>query len=83
MQSGCWLRLVCLPSVGYPEVRTSWYRNGMKLRRDLPGIDFTDSRRVLNIRNTSYEDSGGYQCRANNGIGVMRYSEMINVTIQG
>lgn len=63
-----------------------WYRNGVKIRQALAvmsGIDFAHKKRVLSIRNATYDDSGSYQCRANNGIGVTRSSRLVNVTVQG
>lgn len=50
---------------------------------EVPGIDFAPNARVLTIRNVTYDDSGSYQCRASNGVGVTRSSELLNITVQG
>ena len=78
------MRLECLPPGGYPEVRVSWYRNGVKLRQaDTLGIDFSHSKRILSITNATYEDSGAYQCRATNAVGTTGNSRLVPVRVRG
>lgn len=63
----------------------SWHRNGGKLdhAEEVSGIDFSPNKRVLIIRNVTYSDSGSYQCRATNDVGVTRSSKLVNITVQG
>jgi len=56
----------------------------MKLRQlALLRIDFSHSKRVLTIHNTTYEDSGLYECRAASDIGIVRSSEQVTVQVRG
>lgn len=78
------ITLQCYPPDGVPEVRVSWYKNQVKLRQiEDPGIVFTQSKRVMRVLNLSLNDSGVYHCRANNGLGIIRFSENKSVNVQG
>ena len=82
--SGCRLRLECHPPDGYPNnITVSWNRNGQALTPGALGLEFSSATRVLVIDNPTHDDSGSYQCRASNGIGITRKSKLINITVQG
>lgn len=63
----------------------SWHKNERKLDQaeEISGIDFAPNMRVLTITNVTYDDSGSYQCRASNDVGVIRSSKLLNITIRG
>ena len=61
--------LECVPPAGSPMVNVTWYRNGNKIRqRDDPTIDFSNSRRLLEINPVSTNATGAYHCEAANTI---------------
>ena len=87
--SGCGLSLKCYPPSGYPsDVRVTWFRNGAEMYETTASdvgsrIVLTENKTMLVINSVIYEDSGWYQCRASNGLGITRHSTIINITIQG
>lgn len=78
------ITLHCSPPNGVPDVRVSWYKNQVKLRQiEDPDIVFTQSKRIMRVLNLSLNDSGVYHCRANNDLGIIRFSENKSVNVQG
>ena len=76
------LRLECTPPDSYPSsVTVSWFRNDVELQQSL--VDVSNNGRILHIGHVTCEDSGSYQCRVSNGIGITRNSDLINITVQG
>lgn len=59
-----------------------WYRNDIELHPlDGSEIDFSDDMAVLTIFNATYDDSGLYQCRASNNIGIVRSSRVVFIHV--
>lgn len=81
---GCRMKLECYPPNAYPKnITVSWYRNGQALTAAELGLEYSSAMRVLVIASPTYADSGSYQCMAGNGLGIIRRSMLIHVTVQG
>ena len=60
---------------GNPSPSLSWTKNGIVIATgDDSRIRFTEQNRRLTIMNVSKADSGGYQCVANNSLGIANSS---------
>uniref|UniRef100_A0A8C4S423 Ig-like domain-containing protein n=1 Tax=Erpetoichthys calabaricus TaxID=27687 RepID=A0A8C4S423_ERPCA len=65
---------------GSPEIRISWFKKDTKLSEDVRHrMTFVDSVAVLEIENTSVEDSGDYICEAQNEAGTLSCSTALIV----
>ncbi|XP_039598490.1 titin-like, partial [Polypterus senegalus] len=65
---------------GSPEIRISWFKKDTKLSEDeRHRMSFVDSVAVLEIENTSVEDSGDYICEAQNEAGTLSCSTALIV----
>ncbi|CAL8103250.1 unnamed protein product [Calicophoron daubneyi] len=61
--------LSCLVGVSQPQAKITWYKNGQPLTA-IPGrIEFLDNGQTLEVRGKTEEDSGSYECRAENEAG--------------
>ena len=83
MAAGCEFRLDCDPPDGYPNnISLSWFRN-LELLQETARMEISADKRVLTIGRASFDDSGRYQCRASNGIGIIRHSKLVTISVQG
>uniref|UniRef100_A0A5K3F1W2 Hemicentin-1 n=1 Tax=Mesocestoides corti TaxID=53468 RepID=A0A5K3F1W2_MESCO len=61
--------LTCMISYGYPQPTIQWFKNGQPLV-EIPGrVHFVDNGQSVEIRGEREEDSGSYECRAQNEVG--------------
>ncbi|VDN96274.1 unnamed protein product [Rodentolepis nana] len=62
--------LTCMLSYGQPQPSLRWYRNGQPLV-DIPGrVHIVDNGQSVEIQGKNEEDSGSYECRAENEVGT-------------
>ncbi|KAL5107767.1 Hemicentin-1 [Taenia crassiceps] len=61
--------LTCMISYGHPQPSIQWYKNGQPLV-EIPGrVHIVDNGQSVEIRGEREEESGSYECRAENEVG--------------
>ncbi|KAH9592566.1 hypothetical protein MS3_00004447 [Schistosoma haematobium] len=62
--------LTCIIAISQPPAKVTWYKDGRPLEH-IPGrINFLDHGHTVEIRGKNEEDSGSYECRAENVAGI-------------
>ncbi|CAH8597851.1 unnamed protein product [Schistosoma turkestanicum] len=62
--------LTCLIALSQPPAKITWYKDGRPLEQ-IPGrVNFLDHGHTVEIRGKNEEDSGSYECRAENVAGT-------------
>lgn len=82
LASSCGLRFLCTPPNGYPAISLSWYRDHVLLE-ETEKLEILENNTILMISNTTFDDSGSYECRASNELDITRQSSSITVLVQG
>ena len=73
--------LICVPN-GFPQPWTTWFKTDIfGARSQLPnfGTTFTKFSNGLQLHDVGREDSGMYECVAENRLGMMQQNAMVRV----